>query len=67
MNRALNQISKSHFIRKIEGGRLPQRFTQPTFTMYNGRMDPMEHVNHFNQRMVMYSKNEALMCVEGPF
>ena len=30
--------------------------------MYNGRTDPVEHVNHFNQRMVVHSKNEALMC-----
>jgi len=31
------------------------------FTMYNGRTNPVEHVNHFNQRMVVHSKNEALM------
>ena len=30
--------------------------------MYNGRTDPVEHVSHFNQRMVVHSKNEALMC-----
>ena len=32
------------------------------FTMYNGQIDPVEHVSHFNQRMAMHSKNEALMC-----
>ena len=31
------------------------------FTMYNGRTDPVEHVSHFNQRMVVHSKNEALI------
>ena len=30
--------------------------------MYNGRTDPVEHVSHFNQRMVVHSKNETLMC-----
>ena len=30
--------------------------------MYNGRTDPIEHVSHFNQRMAIHSKNEALMC-----
>ena len=30
--------------------------------MYNGRIDPVEHVSHFNQRMVVHSKNEPLMC-----
>ena len=32
------------------------------FTIYNGQMDPMEHVSHFNQRMVVHSKDETLMC-----
>ena len=62
MSKALNQISKSSFMRWIEGGRLPRWFTQPTFTMYNGRTNPVEHVSHFNQRMAVHSKNEALMC-----
>ena len=35
MSRALNQISKSPFTHRIEGGKIPRRFTQPTFTMCN--------------------------------
>ena len=57
MSNALNQISRSPFTRKIKRGRLPWRFTQPTFTMYNGRTDPVKHVSHFNQRMTVHSKN----------
>ena len=34
--------------------------------MYNGRIDPMEHVSHFNQRMAVHSKNEALICKVFP-
>ena len=66
VSKALNQISRSPFTRWIEEGRLPQRFSQPTFTMYNGRMDPVEHVSHFNQRMVVHSKNKPLMCKVFP-
>ena len=33
MSRALNQISKSLFTRRIERGKFPQHFTQPTFTI----------------------------------
>ena len=66
MSRTLRQISKSPFTWKIEGEKLSQRFTQPTFTMYNGRTDLVEHVSHFNQRMVVHSKNEALMCKVFP-
>nr|XP_023873813.1 uncharacterized protein LOC111986417 [Quercus suber] len=66
MSRALDQISKSPFTCKIEGAKLPRRFTQPTFTVYNGRIVPVEHVSHFNQRMAIHSKDEALMCKVSP-
>ena len=36
------------------------------FTMYNGWTDPVEHVSHINQRMVVHSKNEALTCKVFP-
>ena len=35
MSRALNQIFKLPFTRNIKGARLPRRFNQPTFTIYN--------------------------------
>ena len=62
MNKALSQVSKSPFTRNIEGVSLPRRFHQPTFTIYNGRTDPVKHVSHFNQKMAIHSKDEALMC-----
>ena len=62
MNRALSQVSKSLFTRNIEDASLPWRFHQPTFTIYNGRTDPVEQVSHFSQKMAVHSKNVALMC-----
>ena len=62
MSKALRQISKSPFTRRFDRANLPQWFTQPTFTIYNGRIDPVEHVSHFNQRMAVHSKNKALLC-----
>ena len=62
MNEALNQVAKSFFTGKIEGASHPQRFYQPTLSLYNGRTDPMEHVSHFNQKMAIHSKDKALMC-----
>ena len=47
-NKALSQVSKSPFTRNIEDASLPRRFNQPTFTLYTGRSDPVEHVSHFN-------------------
>ena len=34
--------------------------------MNNGKTDPVEHVSHFNQRMAVHSKDEALMCKVFP-
>ena len=67
MNKALSQVSKSPFTRNIEDAILPRRFHQPTFTLYDGRSDPVEHVSHFSQKMAIYSRDEALMCKVFPF
>ena len=62
MKKALDQVSRSPFTYRIEGAKLPRRFNQPAFAIYNGRADPIEHVSQFNQKMAIYSQNEALMC-----
>ncbi|XP_050259017.1 uncharacterized protein LOC126704014 [Quercus robur] len=43
MSKALDRISQSPFTRRIEGAELSRRFHQPTFAIYNGRTDPVEH------------------------
>ena len=45
MSRALDQLFKSPFTHHIEGATLPRRFQQPAFTLYNGNIDPVEHVS----------------------
>ena len=62
MKKALSQISKSPFTRGIEKAKLPRRFHQSTFTMYNGRTDPVKHVSQFKQKTAVHSQDEALMC-----
>lgn len=66
MSQALRQISKSPFTRWIERMKPPWWFTQPTFTIYNGKLDLMEHVSQFNQRMAIHTRNEALICKAFP-
>ena len=62
MSKALQQISKSAFVRRINKAKLLYRFSQPTFTIYNGMTDLVEHVSHFNQKIAVHASNEALMC-----
>lgn len=62
MKKALSQISKSPFTWGIKKAKLPRRFHQPKFAMYNGRTDLVEHVNQLKQKMTVHSQDEALMC-----
>ena len=62
MSKALDRISQLPFTRRIEGAKLPRRFHQPTFAIYNGGTDPVEHMSQFNQRMAVHSRDDALMC-----
>ena len=62
MKKALSQISKSPFTRGIEKAKLPRHFHQPTFAMYNGRTDLVEHISQFKQKMVVHSQDKALLC-----
>ena len=62
MNEALSQVDRSPFTRSTEGASLPRRFHTPTFSLYNGRTDLVEHISHFSQKMAVHSKDEALMC-----
>ena len=32
------------------------------FDMYNSRMDPVEYVSQFKQKMAVHSQDEALVC-----
>ena len=66
MSKALQHISKLPFVRRINRVRLPHRFSQSMFAIYNGRADPVEHVSHFNQKMAVHANNEAFMCKVFP-
>lgn len=66
MGKAFLQISCSPFSKCIEQSKLLCRFNQPTFTIYNGKTDPVQHMSHFNQIMAIHSKNKALMCKVFP-
>ncbi|XP_075650211.1 uncharacterized protein LOC142620784 [Castanea sativa] len=44
MGKTLLQISHSPFTKRIEQAELPRHFNQPSFTIYNGKMDPIKYV-----------------------
>ena len=37
-------------------------FVPPTFSLFEGNSDPMEHALKFQQKMTFESRNEAMLC-----
>ena len=60
--KALDLVSSPPFSREIERTVLPVRFTAPRFDAYNGRIDPVAHISHYQQRMALCRHNDPLMC-----
>ena len=43
-----------------------KRFARPQFTIYDGKIDPVEYMSHYIQMMSLYSHNDGLMCKMFP-
>ena len=62
MSRALRREIQSPFSNDIERAPMSSRFTQPPFNSYDGKMDPVKHINHYIQMMSLHTHNDTLMC-----
>ena len=62
MSRALRRVARSPFSEEIERTPMPSRFTRPPFNSYNGKANPVEHINHYIHMMSLHTHNDALMC-----
>uniref|UniRef100_A0A2N9G8J0 RNA-directed DNA polymerase n=1 Tax=Fagus sylvatica TaxID=28930 RepID=A0A2N9G8J0_FAGSY len=60
--KALDLISSSPFTDEIESVELPERFTAPRLETYNGRTDPVAHIDHYHHRMALWRYRDPLMC-----
>ena len=59
--KALDLISSSPFSDEIELAKLPKRFTAPRLEIYNGRTDPVAHIDHYHHRMALWRYRDPLM------
>ncbi|XP_028081828.1 uncharacterized protein LOC114283200 [Camellia sinensis] len=50
------------FIQRITKVVLPKMFKAPSFTLYDGKSDPTDHVHHYKKAMTLHADDEALMC-----
>ena len=66
MSQALRRVAQLPFSNEIECTEMSKRFTRPPFTIYDGKIDSMEHVSYYIQMMSLYSRNDGLMCKVFP-
>ncbi|XP_050240771.1 uncharacterized protein LOC126689575 [Quercus robur] len=62
MSRTLRKAARSLFSNKIKRAKMLDRFACPPFNYYDGKIDPVEHINHYIQMMSLHTYNDALMC-----
>ncbi|CAB4316435.1 unnamed protein product [Prunus armeniaca] len=58
---AAKRICKSPFTEDILKAKKPIKFTQLKFKLFEAMTDPIEHIYHFQQQMVLEGDDEALL------
>ena len=66
ISQTLRKVVRSPFSEEIEHTEMSRHFTRLPFTCYDGKINPVEHVSHYTQLMVLYSWNDGLMCKVFP-
>lgn len=66
MSQALRRVAWLPFSKEIKCTEMPRHFTLPSFTCYDDKTNPIEHVSHFTQLMEFYSQNDFLLCKVFP-
>ena len=59
MSHALRRAVRSSFSDEIGRAPMPSRFRQPPFNSYDGKTNPVEHVNHYIHMMSLHTHNDG--------
>ena len=44
----------------------PKKFVIPTFGCYFGQSDPVQHLRQYQNKMVIHSRNDSILCLIFP-
>lgn len=64
--KSLRDQRSSPFTQRIADVPPSKKFYAPKFNIYNGRLDPANHVRYYQQVMVYWFSNNAVMCTIFP-
>ena len=56
------EVTGSPFCREIREARLLEGFKLPTIKVYEGKSDPQDHLDHFNDLMELYLVSDMAKC-----
>ena len=60
--KALGKKRQSPFTARIVNAEPPRKFTMPKYPIYDGKYGPAHHVRAYDQAMILWKHNEALLC-----
>ena len=60
--KALGKERQSPFTARIVETEPPRKVTMPKYPLYDGKSDPAHHIRAYDQLMILWENNEALLC-----
>lgn len=66
VRRALSQIAASPLSKRLQDARLPSRIKHRAFTTNKTNMDPVRHIQYYQQAMFMHIGDDTVMCKMFP-
>ena len=61
------KVSDSPLSQEILECEFSKMFSTLTFDYYSRVSDPVQHISHFRDKIVIYSCNDPIMCLTFPF
>ena len=59
---ATRGVNRSSFTKWIVDKPKPKDFVVPSFKQFDGKLDPVDHIFNFQQKMVLEMRYEAILC-----
>ena len=55
-------VKKLPFTEWIVNELKPKDFAVPSFKLFDGKTDPVDHIFNFQQKMALETRNEVILC-----
>ncbi|XP_038683002.1 uncharacterized protein LOC119983389 [Tripterygium wilfordii] len=64
--KSLRKMTSTPFVRALRLEDLPNKFSPPTFAIYDGKTDPVAHISAYTHKMALWAGRDGLMCKMFP-